>query len=626
MDSSLIPNLNQEITTSKEITPEKKEKKTKQKQMRKTDNIGLHLDKRPTKDLSIIEDLKGLFGIEDVSRKGTSYTPDTAPLSPDAEIDFKLLDQKLLTDVQEANFWNFCETFMLKRTSWGKKIPNEKILSFSKSIDKPITHVSKNFHEIADQTFKNILSYCGDRGSSKVGVAHARKLLKYGMEQSAELRDEIYMQIIKQTRNNPNEPKLLKVWKLFAIVASVVPPSGTLYHPLLGFLMETATTEADSKITKEIKAYAKYCFKRVNRIYDDEARKREPTVDEIMFVEQRRQFMIPIYFLTGLRTFAAIESYSTSQEIKESIIRKLKIDKTKIPYLGLYEVCDKKDTREERFIEGPERIADVLAQWDTEKKANKDIKYDFKMYLRLRVFPKLNEEDIDNVVFYYTHIVYEVVNGRYTATDVDIINLAAYQLQVDYGDYDGKSKVLDTKLASYLPCNKINDHPPNFWKEKIYPAWERKKGLERNQARYEYSQICRQFPLFLSYQYNARFTPRAEAITSVTYPETVLIAVSPDSLIIVDEKTKNVIVKYALEKIMTWGISTEFFVVVTGDQNYQEKAYFETNHARQIDYLLQCYAKMALRLPIPTSLTPVTKVQGAKPKVLGRNCVSFSKI
>lgn len=50
----------------------------------------------------------------------------------------------------------------------------------------------------------DILSYCGDRSSSKDLLGHAKKLMKYGMEQSSEIRDEIYIQLIKQQRNNPN--------------------------------------------------------------------------------------------------------------------------------------------------------------------------------------------------------------------------------------------------------------------------------------------------------------------------------------------------------------------------------------------------------------------------------------
>jgi hypothetical protein len=40
-----------------------------------------------------------------------------------------------------------------------------------------------------------------------------------------ELRDEVYMQLIKQTRENPNRPCLLRTWQL-VIVATVFPSTG----------------------------------------------------------------------------------------------------------------------------------------------------------------------------------------------------------------------------------------------------------------------------------------------------------------------------------------------------------------------------------------------------------------
>ena len=115
--------------------------------------------------------------------------------------------------------------------------------------------------------------------------------------------------------------------------------------------------------------------------------------------------MLPIYLLSDKKLFIAIESYTTANELKYAIIRKLNIDKSKIPYLGLYEICDKTEIWQERFLENSERIADVLAQWEYEIRSNKAEKISFKLYLRLRVFPKLRDiHDVDMVALYYTHV------------------------------------------------------------------------------------------------------------------------------------------------------------------------------------------------------------------------------
>lgn len=40
-----------------------------------------------------------------------------------------------------------------------------------------------------------------------------------------ELKDELYMQLLKQTRGNPNTVPKLKAWELLHLVASTMPPS-----------------------------------------------------------------------------------------------------------------------------------------------------------------------------------------------------------------------------------------------------------------------------------------------------------------------------------------------------------------------------------------------------------------
>ena len=79
----------------------------------------------------------------------------------------------------------------------------------------------------AVKMFSGILKYTGETGEQLPAIQSleiAQKLLHQGLKRP-ELKDELYMQLIKQTRGNPNISTRVKAWELFHLVASTMPPS-----------------------------------------------------------------------------------------------------------------------------------------------------------------------------------------------------------------------------------------------------------------------------------------------------------------------------------------------------------------------------------------------------------------
>lgn len=75
--------------------------------------------------------------------------------------------------------------------------------------------------------FSGILKYQGDTGElmeEPQRIEIAQKLLHQGLKRP-ELKDELYMQLLKQTRGNPSVPSRLKAWELFHLTAASMPPS-----------------------------------------------------------------------------------------------------------------------------------------------------------------------------------------------------------------------------------------------------------------------------------------------------------------------------------------------------------------------------------------------------------------
>jgi len=76
--------------------------------------------------------------------------------------------------------------------------------------------------------------------------------------------------------------KYMRVWRIFAIIGSVFPPSESIFYPVLNYLHEIAN---DKTQEDDIRGYARYCFKRCVRSFEDDVRKEPPSGEEILYVE-----------------------------------------------------------------------------------------------------------------------------------------------------------------------------------------------------------------------------------------------------------------------------------------------------------------------------------------------------
>ena len=146
-------------------------------------------------------------------------------------------------------------------------------------IKKPLTNLPASLNDIAVQLFKNLVSYMGDRRSSKKEDSHLKKHMRLAMNSPEELKDEVYLQLIKQLTNNPSEQSREKGWTFFSIIASIYPPSMELYYCLMKYLLNIIDGNDDN-----LKQRANYFAIRLMKTFQNK-RRYSPSLMETIISE-----------------------------------------------------------------------------------------------------------------------------------------------------------------------------------------------------------------------------------------------------------------------------------------------------------------------------------------------------
>ena len=191
-----------------------------------------------------------------------------------------------------------------KRGLFRKKMTVKDILSHTKeSIRKPLTCVTdKALKKEAIEIFRLIQIYMGER-RAKAGMtinSVAAEITGRGFVRVA-LRDEIYVQLCKQTTENLSRESLRRGWELLAICLSFFPPSKTFGPALQSYIFRHRDPSLDYPdvgkwpIHVQISHYAGICSKRLERIGEGgRLSPKRASVDEID--QSRLQIFRPSMF------------------------------------------------------------------------------------------------------------------------------------------------------------------------------------------------------------------------------------------------------------------------------------------------------------------------------------------
>ena len=527
------------------------------------------------------------------AQEGTIGKKGTVELSQDCFIGPDAAPAELLKDIIAINPQQILEPLLTTQTSCFKKLDPDGILKWQKSeISYPLLRM-ENLDDVegSKQMFRNLLSYMGDRKSSKMPLLHAKKFVKLVLIGNDILRDEAYLQIYKQLHNNQKFASLMRGWKMMAIASSCfVPKKDEIYNLMLNYLFFEMQNTKDNQIINHIK----YIFVRMIRNKGKE-RHHVPCEEELGCIEKLVPIDLPVKFFTGNQTNIKIESYTSIRDLKIELMNKLDFNIQRALYYSIYEICEKKSGTEERFIDDSEKVCDILSVWDNEmirdKKTGDTSK--FHLYLKLLIYYPFEKDDIDTLSVVYHQTVYDVLTAKHPVDERKIINLAAYQLVVEFEDdeEEAEKKITDS-VNKYIPPNKFSLMTAEDWKEKIVEQYKKVNDLKKNDAKWEYIQELKNLPTYEVQQFYGKYNEQKSGTNEDEIPDECIIGFKPEGICILDRE-HNEVVFYRYETIMNWGISkNQLIICISTSMNEIRRICFFTSQTKVIQALIEIYCNL----------------------------------
>ncbi|KAM5281905.1 rho GTPase-activating protein 39 isoform 2-T2 [Ctenodactylus gundi] len=210
------------------------------------------------------------------SRQNRSAVPSSSCVFPT----FTLRKPSSETDIE-----NWASKHFNKHTQglFRRKVSIANMLAWSsESIKKPMIvtsdrHVKKEACEI----FKLIQMYMGDRRAKADPLHVALEIATKGWSVQG-LRDELYIQLCRQTTENFRLESLARGWELMAICLAFFPPTPKFHSYLEGYIYRHMDPVNDTKGVA-ISTYAKYCYHKLQKAALTGAKKglKKPNVEEI---------------------------------------------------------------------------------------------------------------------------------------------------------------------------------------------------------------------------------------------------------------------------------------------------------------------------------------------------------
>ncbi|CAI5958825.1 unnamed protein product [Closterium sp. NIES-64] len=466
------------------------------------------------------------------------------------------------------------------------------------AIPTAMLRISGVLHEPATRLFNDVLRFMGVHEGKMLSRAEevalvARVFLDLGKEPP--LRDELFLQLWKQTRGNEYKASCLKVWELMRLCAGVFPPTTTVAGPLSEYFSSLVSDEAGDEAIREAVLAA---WKALDHGLKHGPRRCVPGQDEVLSLLTHTPLSVPVYLCDDTLENIPSSAVTTIGEAMQLLLQRLHVtDTTSFALFTCRIYKSMGATHSDPTIDhvplDPEAyVSDVMAEY---VKAARGSLVACKLLLKKRFF-KTDDAlvaDLQHVRLCYAQLRYDYLTNHYLVTVEGAVVLAALQIAGEIGVIANPETALEWSIQMKRSIPKIVSrlHSKDEWMNLILEPYRTLWSLDHEATMREFVRILLEIPQGGS----VFFDLRTEEDTANYFPKHVIVGVNHNGLHFLDAEIRSVIHQAELRELAEYAGQPVriFFSMTLQDELHSFE--FATTGGDEICFLLDIHIANALR-------------------------------
>ncbi|XP_024082673.1 unconventional myosin-VIIa [Cimex lectularius] len=476
-------------------------------------------------------------------------------------------------------------------------MPKYEMVTYYKGSSIPTSHIQMfdpDNVNVACSTFRELCKYM--RGEAKNEVQAIQAVIGAGLERE-ELRDEIFVQCIRQVTNNPNPEGTERLWLLLCLAVVAFQPSKLLFKYFICFLKKNLQCEG------KLKQYVQWCIDNCNNIRAS-CRQYPPSSVEIAAMRRLGTIVCRFFFLDGRTKAIDVHPTDTASDATAKLAEKLGLKN-----LDGWAIYQSRPDGEEH-VRAHYYLYDIIAEWEIKQTNMGSINSSFsnisrrgnsttlscgenRFIFKRRLFRNIREisQDPIEVNMLYAQAVYSVVKSDdFPVSEKVAVQLAGLQAQVALGNpKDNGHLEYYTDIDNYLPYRISRIRGDDVWVPILAQA-HRQYGTGKTDlmAKVLYLSCVMQYPLYGT----TMFTVTYRGYWS--YGNSVILGVNFEGIMLIKADDKFVLYEFRYHEIESIFLDpSDSFITINlmrqGDQNFHKCFVFETQQKTEIGSLIVSY-------------------------------------